>query len=358
MFFRFALLLFSSSVYAAAEPVNPLMWLWDSWTKPEGAIMAPNTIAGGLGNFEPKASDDSKQQLIPAPSLWVLQLQDHEHRVFSQNGEDGILAFIFQNIGVTNRYYVEFGVETGVQRNTRLLQEENGWTGLLMDGGKSDPSINLHSHFIYAHNVHSLFRQHEVPKHFDLLSIDIDSYDLWIWRALCSGPQAFRPRVLVVEFNCNFGIYEYWTRADSTIYQHSRSKNFGASLSALYLAGRQMNYTLIYTDKFQINAFFLRDDVAPFRPTLPQIHRMSMPLGRPSGGRMTYKHMIDYFKYSRRNRLPTYGLDYVVVDGAHLHAKRGSRTSYAMTRTSANRTEGRDCCIHGLQEMKEVFLSR
>jgi len=33
----------------------------------------------------------------------------YELRVYSQNGEDGILLYIFSKIGVTNRTFVEFG---------------------------------------------------------------------------------------------------------------------------------------------------------------------------------------------------------------------------------------------------------
>src|SRR5262249_61727003 len=36
------------------------------------------------------------------------KLNRYEYKVWSQNGEDGIIAEIFRRIGTTNRYFVEF----------------------------------------------------------------------------------------------------------------------------------------------------------------------------------------------------------------------------------------------------------
>ena len=34
-----------------------------------------------------------------------------------------------------NKFYVEFGVENGLEYNTRILREYYNWKGLLIDGG-------------------------------------------------------------------------------------------------------------------------------------------------------------------------------------------------------------------------------
>jgi hypothetical protein len=60
-----------------------------------------------------------------------------EHRVFSQNGDDGVLAE-FQTIGTTNRHFVEFGVQDGRERNTRFLAEVLGWSGTYFEGDHED----------------------------------------------------------------------------------------------------------------------------------------------------------------------------------------------------------------------------
>merc|ERR1712216_388258 len=65
-------------------------------------------------------------------SHWWELLPSQPAGIFSQTSEDGILHFIFHNIGVSNKVYVEFGAEDGSQCNTRLLREEFGFQGLTM----------------------------------------------------------------------------------------------------------------------------------------------------------------------------------------------------------------------------------
>src|SRR3974390_384214 len=60
-------------------------------------------------------------------------LSASELRVFSQNGEDGVLGEIFARIGADHRFFVEFGVEDGVECNTRFLAEVLGWSGVYIE---------------------------------------------------------------------------------------------------------------------------------------------------------------------------------------------------------------------------------
>ena len=86
--------------------------------------------------------------------------------------------------------------------NTHNLYRK-GWRGLLLDGSHTNETINLHSEWIMASTIVSVFDQYAVPKDLDYLSIDIDSADLWIFRAIVSSGK-YRPRVISVEYNCNF----------------------------------------------------------------------------------------------------------------------------------------------------------
>jgi hypothetical protein len=132
-------------------------------------------------------------------------LQNYEQKIYSQNAEDGILLKLLESIGSTNKFYVEFGVESGVECNTRVLRELLGFTGLLMDSENENIDINLKKEFITADNILSLFRKHKVPKSFDVLSVDIDMFDWWILlRILRDG--MYRPRVIIVETNPTLGL--------------------------------------------------------------------------------------------------------------------------------------------------------
>ena len=97
---------------------------------------------------------------------------------FSQYGADGIIHKLFADVGTTNKYYVEFGTQSGEECNTRRLRQTCGWTGLLMDGGFNNTRIGQHQHFLTRENIVPLFQRYSVPRSPDLLSVDIDGNDI------------------------------------------------------------------------------------------------------------------------------------------------------------------------------------
>ncbi len=188
-------------------------------------------------------------------------LRSHEDRIYSQGGEDGVLARIFECIGVTNRHFVEFGAWDGeTLSNTAHLRIDRGWSGLLMEGDPERTNDLIHHEFVTAENVDTLFAKYDVPTVFDLLSIDIDGNDYWVWKAL----ESFAPRVVVIEYNVFFGIQVSKTIPYDA--EHSWEKNsmyHGASLAALYKLGRQKGYSLVHTDSYAPNAIFVLDSELP-----------------------------------------------------------------------------------------------
>jgi len=184
----------------------------------------------------------------PQPPTWLLTLPTYSSALYSQFGQDGYLARIFAILGTHSSSFVEFGFnvasyeEAQTGSNTRLLWE-GGWSGLLMDSEFQNATINLQKHFIYEHNVVDLFQQYNVPLDVDYVSIDIDSTDLWIFRALLNtqtkasesssipGGQYYRPRVVTVEYNCVFPFEYPLTCNRDCVWNGDRV--YGASLSAL-----------------------------------------------------------------------------------------------------------------------------
>lgn len=151
--------------------------------------------------------------LILAASDKASAASDSDKRIFprlpkppyklSQKGQHVVLKDLFSKIGVTNKYYVEFGFNVNEQcagsgSNTCIMWY-NGWNGLLLDGTNSNSSINLHAHLLYSTNIVRLFQKYKVPMDLDYLSVDLDSADLWIVRALLLA--GYRPRVMQIEFN-------------------------------------------------------------------------------------------------------------------------------------------------------------
>ena len=189
---------------------------------------------------------------------WIASLHKHEKRVFSQNGEDGIIENIFTHIRPDEKDYVEFGVENGMECNTRLLRETKGWKGIMMDGGDANVKIGLHSEMITFDNIVSLFEKYQVRKDVDLISIDIDSFDLWVWRELLLA--GWRGKLVIIEFNRNIpdGISLTMPR---TVQRWKGNGIMGASLTALQILAAEFDYELVHIDKFSVNAFFIPSEL-------------------------------------------------------------------------------------------------
>lgn len=194
----------------------------------------------------------------------MINLQDYEEKMFSQNGEDGIIAKLIHLLydDTKNKYYVEFGVEDGRECNTRLLREVFDWKGLMMDGGNTNEDINLQQEFITKENIIELFQKYNVPSTINLLSVDIDFNDFYCLNKILSN---YTCDIIVCEYNSKhlpnedkIVIYDKHGSWDGTNY-------FGASLLALEKLGKMYNYTLIYCDKRGVNCFFLRNDIIQSR---------------------------------------------------------------------------------------------
>lgn len=178
------------------------------------------------------------------------KLMNYRKRIYSQTIEDGIIEGIFDNIGVTNKYFVEFGAWDGVNlSNTANLRINEKWEGLLLEGNKekADKLDYIKHAFLTAENINEHFKTYNVPKVFDLLSIDLDGNDYWIWKAI--DENKFRARVVVVEFNSSLP-----NQRDSIAIKYSPELNttipsvnyYGASIAAFKKLGESKGYSLIF----------------------------------------------------------------------------------------------------------------
>ena len=220
------------------------------------------------------------QRYGPAPGLAGFEL-----KVFAQNGEDGVLAEIFHRIGAESRYFVEFGVGAGREGNAVLLADVYGWSGLFIEGDPSSfadleykylaiDAVTTHKEMVTASNIERVLAECDVPERFDLLSIDIDSNDYWVWQAITS----YRPRVVICEYNGAIDPSVAATQPYMPRAGWDRTEYFGASLKALDDLGSHKGYTLVHTDLTGTNAFFVLDELADrFADCLPVPGRRSVP---------------------------------------------------------------------------------
>jgi len=220
-------------------------------------------IQEALGRIEERQLRD-----LPAADI-----QGAEFRVFSQWGEDGILQHLLRHIPVSKKIFVEFGVETYTESNTRFLLINDNWAGLVIDGSpenvdyiKKDEiywryNLKVETAFITRDNINDLIRRNGISGEIGLLSVDIDGNDYWVWEAIDS----ILPSIVVVEYNSRFGperavTVPYDPRFFRTT-AHYSNIYYGASLAALCLLGKRKGYSFVGCNTAGNNAFFVRSEL-------------------------------------------------------------------------------------------------
>ena len=114
--------------------------------------------------------------------------------------------------------------------------------------------------FITKENVNEVIEK-EINGEIDLLTIDIDGNDLWIWKAI----NAISPRVVMIEYNASFGHKQITVKYDPEFKRYKKHESgwyYGASLSALTKLAQEKGYVLVGCSSSGVNAFFARQDIA------------------------------------------------------------------------------------------------
>ncbi len=195
-------------------------------------------------------------------------LRAHERRVYSQNGEDGIIEEILRRVGIKTGLFVEFGAETGLECNCARLALKEGWGALFIEGNSAkfdglsrtyagDDRIRCIRARVSSDNIEQILSGNHIPQEFDLLSIDIDGNDYWVWAAI----QNWHPRIVVIEYNASFPPPRLWVMVENHEHTWDGTSYYGASLASLARLGRKKGYSLVATDSRGVNAFFVKADL-------------------------------------------------------------------------------------------------
>jgi hypothetical protein len=196
-------------------------------------------------------------------SLW---LSERRENVFSQDGEDGIIAAILDLLPDCDKWCAEVGAYDGVSlSNTRNLILSREYSAVLVEadrelarrlcanyeGNERVMSRHAAAGFTEKDNLDVMFSDTAIPPNFDFLSIDIDGNDLHVWSAM----RKYSPKVVVIEFNPTIPSAVSFTQpADPSISQ-------GSSLRAMVDLGRDKGYQLVCVTG--VNAFFVQEKYFP-----------------------------------------------------------------------------------------------
>jgi hypothetical protein len=194
-------------------------------------------------------------------------------RSFSEFEEDGILLYLFSLLRPANRVCVEICAGNGRQCMTTNLIVNHGWWGYLFDGSERNvlegrrffsnnkdtflhpPSFN-HA-WITAENVNEQLTLAGVSGAVDLLSLDIDGMDYWVWNAI----NVIEPTVVVCETHNVIPAGRALTVPYDPAFVGSSEHYRGASLEAMCQLGKQKGYRLVGVHRFGFNAFFVKNGV-------------------------------------------------------------------------------------------------
>lgn len=203
--------------------------------------------------------------------------QRYKKNFYSQNGEDGIILEILKRLKLNNKnnWCCEFGAWDGIHgSNTFNLVKNFDFKAIYIEGDekKYKDLVKTQSRFSnilaikkyvnYKENsqnsLDNILKKTKIKKNFEILSIDIDSHDLAVWKSI----KKYRPKIVIIEVNSSIqpGIEQI----------HSSKKNGNSFTSTINFANK-INYQLLchtgncifidkkFVNKMRIKNKFLRN---------------------------------------------------------------------------------------------------
>jgi hypothetical protein len=177
----------------------------------------------------------------------ISPLDKYKKNIFSQNGEDGIIQKLFEILNLKENIWVcEFGAWDGMHLSNTFALVEKGAKAVYIEGDplkykdlikttktyKNIIPINSYVKFQGKNSLDAILSKTKIPKEFDLLSIDIDSYDLDCWDSL----KKYSPKIVIIEINSSY--------SPGILNRHNTPLP-GNSFSSTLAVANQKNYSLV-----------------------------------------------------------------------------------------------------------------
>ena len=202
----------------------------------------------------------------------ISNLNEVDFKVFSQNGEDGIIDYLLFSLQIEKPKFIEIGVGDYYESNTRFLFERSSGDGLIIDiidnlQKRVEKNIRLWrgnvkilNRKIDSENILATLKEFNFFDNIDLFSIDVDGIDYWILEKM---PKKFC-KLIVAEYNPYFGSNLEISvpndkNFDRSKYHHS-NLCFGASLKSIINLLDIKGFAFLGTNLFKNNAFFVNSD--------------------------------------------------------------------------------------------------
>lgn len=192
--------------------------------------------------------------------------------IFTTAGEDGILLNIFTKTGWGSKTFIDIGSNDCINSNCANLAFHHGWKGLFIDGNKQvlERGRHIYKRFFKEHgtrfsffhaivtpdNINEIIKTQLPDNSVDLLSIDLDGNDYFIWEQL----SAVQPRVVMVEVQVEKGFTKFVPGYNNAFELYEDNTPKGASPLSMKILAEKKGYTLVASNKGCYNLFFVRND--------------------------------------------------------------------------------------------------
>ena len=226
---------------------------------------------------------------------------------FSQNGEDGIVQFLLAQMDGSTKRCIEIGAGDGIENNTTNLAIHHGYRALMVDPSwalehvasaffsrihttRERPPVLLRE-FAEPSNVDEIVTKAGFDGEVDVLSIDVDGNDYWLFEALT----VVQPRIVILELNLQLGPdvsvampytpgYAYW---DQPV-----AGRLGASVRAYDALARRKGLVFVGCDRARVNGFWVRRGLLPAVPDGVGLDRIWAGRVRSEGAIAHQQHLL------------------------------------------------------------------
>ncbi len=186
-----------------------------------------------------------------------------EKKIISQNGEDGIIEEIFRRLNLSDLWCCEFGAWDGMHlSNTFHLVKTTDTIVVMIEGDTLKFAELVATSEKYPNQIipinayvdrtsdsenslDNILKATKIPQDFDILSIDIDSYDLDVWESVT----LYKPKLVIIEIN---------NEIPPGVLQRHSDHNWLNSFTSTVEVGVKKGYTLVC---HSFNLFFIRNDL-------------------------------------------------------------------------------------------------
>jgi hypothetical protein len=168
-------------------------------------------------------------------------------------GEGALTGSLLAQLGLDGGVAVDVAACDGVTKSNTLALYESGWSGLAVEG---DPQrfaqlarayarlrdVALARVWVTPDTIGDLLRSAAVPREFEFLSLDLDSYDHFVLAAILAE---FRPRLICAEINEKIPPpLRFTVRYDPDhVWQHDHF--YGQSIAKLHELAVHNDYALV-----------------------------------------------------------------------------------------------------------------